>query len=460
MADRMAGPLAGALALALMLQGCSVRGGPALDRAEIPAAPDNWAARPDMETADIAFPDGWVGQFADADLSAAIATAFARNRSLQSVLAQLRAARAAGRIDRADLFPRIDFSASASDAEGNPALYQGNVTASWEVDIWGRNLANARAGNAEYRAAAADYAAARQALAASVAQAWYDRAAARESQQLAERDLETRNDTLRITDARFRAGLASRLDVRLAQVAVSNSEDRLQATLRASDNAARRLEVLTGQYPEGEAQGASALVAPSPLPVTRLPAAVLAGRPDLVAAEARVDAAGLRAVDARHAMFPQLTLSLGADSQSGDIGDVFNPSRYLTAIAGGLLQPLFRGGALLAEADRRGEIAQAALFDYAEAALTAFQEVEDRLDAEATLARQVEVTGIAADEARKAVGLTRSRYVNGRSTIFDLLNAQSGAIAAEIRAVEARRARIENRIALHLAMGSEPFAAQ
>lgn len=447
----------------IALSACSVRGAPDLDMAAVPAAPDGWAARPDLSLTDTdglkpgTVSNGWVKRFNDADLESAVQEAFANNRNLQSVLAQLRASRAAMRVSRSGLFPTIDLSGTATDAENAATVYDGSLEASWEVDIWGRNLSLARAGNAEARAAAADFAAARQALAAAVAQAWYDRSAAGISLDLATSDLERRKDTLRITDARFRAGLASRLDVRLAQVAVSNSEDRLETALRSSKNAARALEVLIGRYPSGNAAGASDLVMPQPLPNITAPVSVLAGRPDLIAAEARVDAAGLRAVDARHAMFPQLTLSFEATTRSGNFGDLFDPSTYINAISAGLLQPLFRGGALLAEADRQGELAKSALFDYAQSTLTAFQEVEDRLDAEATLERQVASTATAAEEARAAVGLTRSRYINGRSTIFDLIDAQTTAIASETRAIETRRAQIENRINLHLALGDEPM---
>lgn len=274
---------------------------------------------------------------------------------------------------------------------------------------------------------------------------------------LATSDLERRKDTLRITDARFRAGLASRLDLRLAQVSVSNSEDRVETAVRTARNAARALEVLIGRYPSGTATGAASLVMPPPLPDITAPVAVLAGRPDLIAAEARVDAVGLRAIDARHAMSPQLTLRFDSTTRSGNFGDLFDPGTYINAISAGLLQPLFRGGALLAEADRQGELAKSTLFDYAQSTLTAFQEVEDRLDAEATLERQVASTATAAEEARAAVGLTRSRYINGRSTIFELIDAQTTAIASETRAIETRRAQIENRINLHLALGDEPL---
>lgn len=447
----------------ITLSACSIRGGPDLDMAAVPAAPDGWASRPDLAliNADGLQPgtvsNGWVKRFDDADLESAVQEAFANNRNLQSVLTQLRASRAAMRVSRADLFPTIDLSGTATDAENAATVYDGSLEASWEVDIWGRNLSLARAGNAEARAAAADFAAARQALAAAVAQAWYDRSAARISLDLATSDLERRKDTLRITNARFRAGLASRLDVRLAQVAVSNSEDRLETALRSARNAARALEVLIGRYPSGDAAGASDLVMPQPLPNITAPVSVLAGRPDLIAAEARVDAAGLRAIDARHAMFPQLTLRFDSTTSSGNFGDLFDPGTYINAISAGLLQPLFRGGALLAEADRQGELAKSALFDYAQSTLTAFQEVEDRLDAEATLERQVASAATAAEEARAAVGLTRSRYINGRSTIFDLIDAQTTAIASETRAIETRRAQIENRINLHLALGDEPL---
>ena len=445
------------LAGTLALSACSIRGGPELDRSQIPAAPDNWAARSGITLADNPFPEGWLTTFGDPDLIEATRASFDRNRNLQSVLAQLEAVRAASRIARADLFPRVDLNLGGSDPDNAAATYTGNLTASWEADIWGRNRALAGAGNADFRAAAADYAGARQALAASLARAWYDRAAARITYDLSVRDQETRKDTLRITDARFRAGLASRLDVRLAQTALSNSEAQLTAATRSSQNASRALEVLTGVYPAGKAEGASDLISPPALPQISAPVSVLTGRPDLVAAETRLEAAGLRAVDARHAMLPRLTLSFGSSAQSTNLGDIFDPGTYINAIAGGLLQPLFRGGALLAEADRQGSLARSALFDYAEAALAAYREVEDALDAESTFARQVEATAVAAEEARIAVRLTRSRYINGRSTIFDLLNAQTTAIAAEIRAVEAQRARIENRINLHLAMGNEPL---
>lgn len=450
----------------IALSACSIRGGPDLDVATVPAAPDGWASRPDLALSDAdgqqpgTASNGWVKRFDDADLENAVQEAFVNNRNLQSVLAQLRASRAAMRISRADLFPTIDLSGTATDAENAATVFDGSLEASWEVDIWGRNLSLARAGNSEARAAAADFAAARQALAAAVAQAWYDRSAARISLDLATSDLERRKDTLRITNARFRAGLASRLDVRLAQVAVSNSEDRLETALRTARNAARALEVLIGRYPSGNAAGASNLMMPQPLPNITAPVSVLAGRPDLIAAEARVDAAGLRAVDARHAMFPQLTLRFDATTRSGNLGDLFDPSTYINAISAGLLQPLFRGGALLAEANRQGELAKSALFDYAQSTLTAFQEVEDRLDAEATLERQVASTATAAEEARAAVGLTRSRYINGRSTIFDLIDAQTTAIASETRAIETRRAQIENRINLHLALGDEPLPSE
>ncbi|PHR21831.1 MAG: hypothetical protein COA41_01620 [Sphingopyxis sp.] len=454
------------VSLLFLLSACAIRGGPELDRTVVPDAPDNWAARPDIvtvaeneETIPPIYPDGWLRSFSDEMLEQAVREAFAHNRNLRAVLAELRAARAAMRVSRADLFPQVDISASANNAENAAAVYDGALAASWEADIWGRNLALAGAGRADARAAAADFAAARQAVAAAVARAWYDRSAAGITLELATRDLERRQDTLRITNARFRAGLASRLDVRLAQVAVSNSQDRLEAAIRASANAARALEVLAGRYPAGEAGGATDLITPAALPSVAAPVAVLAGRPDLIAAEERVAAAGLRATDARHAMFPQLNLRFDAGSSSGNFGDIFDPGTYISAISGGLLQPLFRGGALLAEADRQGEQARAALFDYAQAVLTAYQEVENRLDAEATLARQVDATATAAEEAQAAVVLTRSRYINGRSTIFDLINSQTTAIAAETRAIEARRARIENRINLHLALGNEPLGS-
>jgi len=440
---------------ALALSGCSIAGGPKLDMASIPNAPDAWAARPDLPVSPIG--DGWVNSFGDTDLQSLVAEALTNNRNLQSVGARLQAARASMRIARADLFPTVGLSATGTRTENIPNVYNATVSASWEADIWGRNLSLAKAGVADARRATADFTGARLALAGAVTRAYYDLSAAKQSEALARKDLATRKDTQRITDARSRAGLASMLDVRLARVAVANSEDRVQASLRSATNASRALEVLVGRYPSAQAQSTADLLAPRALPNISSPVSVLAGRPDLIAAEAGLEAAGLRAVNARHAMLPSLSINFSATSRSGSFANLFDPKTYVNAIAGSLLQPLFQGGALIAEANRQGELARAALFTYAETTLKAYQEVENSLDAEATLARQVEASATAAEEARTAVRLTRSRYVNGRSTIFDLLNAQTTAIGAETRAVEAKRARIENRVILHLALGDAPL---
>src|SRR5690606_28350357 len=133
--------------------------------------------------------------------------------------------------------------------------------------------------------------------------------------------------------------------------------------------------------------------------------------------------------------------------------DVFDPDYVASTIAGGLLQPVFRGGALRAESGRARAVAEERLAAYANLALTAYREAEDALDAEAAFTEQENALLIAAEEARQAEALAERNCTPGVGTIFELLEAHRRRISAERPLIATRADRVSTRIGLYLAIG-------
>lgn len=463
----------GGAALALiLLAGCASMDQPLLD-AQMPEAPAHWTGAQDVG----APPAGdWVSAFGDDALRALIGEAMQRNNTVLAAAANLEAARANARSMRAGLLPTLGASANASRSAfvTNPSIaaqtgdtttqvnrrvyindYGLGAQASWEVDLWGRLRDETKAAYRNARASLADYRGAELAVAGAVAQSWYGLIEARLQRELAERDVAALESSLRVTERRYERGVASSLDVRLARSALGSGQATLAFRQRAEKEAARTLEVLLGRYPAAELAAAQSLPQLHPLAGAGAPGDILIRRPDLVAAEARMEAAGLQARAARKQLLPRLTLSSRIGTSGPNIADAIDPERLAGNIAAGLVQPLFQGGRLLADAKRARATAEASLLTYVQTALDAYKEAEDALSAESFLASQEASLKFAYEEASAAETLTERRYASGAATIFNLLDAQTRRISAESAYIEATRQRLTNRVQLYLAIGGD-----
>ncbi|MEZ5955438.1 MAG: efflux transporter outer membrane subunit [Hyphomonas sp.] len=442
----------------------SLAGEPVEFFAVAPDAPADWVAR---GVAGEAVQGDWLSQFNDPVMTSLVAEALAHNPTLRAREAAVRAAEAQTRVARSAGRPNIDASLSAGGTStGTPAdrinseSYGLSVDASWEADLWGRIGASVRAAQADYSASEADLAAAELSLAAQAAIAWISLNEARAQEHLAEQTYDARDRVRLLTERRFQRGLAEALDVRTARSALANAEAAIAARRQFSGEAARRLEILLGRYPAAE------LDAPAAIPVLPMivpdgnPALMLSRRPDIAAQEARVEAAGLRAEQARLAMLPSLRFTASAGNTSTDIGDVFDPELIAARLIGGLTLPLFHGGRLDAQRDAAVAQAESAVANYASAALSAWSEVENALAADTLLATQEDAQSRSLEEAKLAEELAERQYTSGTITIFNLIDAQTRRITAESQLISVRSSRAANRISYHLALGGGlPVAA-
>ncbi|MEO0399570.1 MAG: TolC family protein [Pseudomonadota bacterium] len=513
------------IALAMTATGCKTVDVEKLAVA-LPEAPKEWSAETSWQTPPVG---DWLATFEDETLEALVAEAMLANNDLLAAASNLRAAREAAKVTRANQLPTLDANPSASrnafvtdpsfaaqsgggdaslagtrandledqfgvDIDNDGELdgldllapdpntgelvsgqdgipdsplpnrrawinnYALGAQVQWEVDLWGRLLDETKAANRDASASLADYAAARQSIASSVAQAWFALIEARQQRELADRDVAARERNLRVTERRYNRGVATSLDVRLSRSALGSSQATQALQSRLEKEAGRRLEVLLGRYPSAELSAAPSLPSLPRLKGVGAPGDILARRPDLAAAELRMEAAGLRARAARKLMLPRLTLSSQISTSGPQLDNVIDPERLAGNAAAGLVMPLFRGGRLKASARQARAQAEASLLSYAQTALQAYEEAENAIAAETYLAAREGALRLAYEEAAEAEKITERRYAEGASSIFNLLDAQTRRISSESAYILAQRERVANRVVLYLAIGGDFIA--
>ena len=411
------------------------------------------AAPEDLPTTD------WVGSFSDGTLSQLVDEALEANTNIRAAAARVDAALARADISAADRLPSVSASSRASRNEnaGNSNFsstsLSGGISANWEADLWGRIRDGIESSELEAAATAADYAGARLSIAGQVSQSWFDVIEARLLTELSERDVETQERALRLTQRRFEGGVAGSSDVRLARSSLANSQA-LQASRRQRlSSTTRRLEILLRRYPAEELQAAADLPTLPPLSGAGTPGYVLRKRPDLLAAERRLQAQGLQIDVARKNLLPRLTLDGSGTLAAGGLNKLFNLDALVGSLVAGLSAPIFQGGRLKANIDQQEAILRQQLEGYAGTALDAYLEVENALDGEQRLYEREVALRTSLNEAREAENRLELRYTEGLATILQLLDAQSRRLSAEGQLIGARKERLANRVRMHVALG-------
>ncbi len=414
-------------------------------------------------------PEAWWTGFGEPALDAAVTRALEQNRDLQMAAARLDAAAALAVQAGASLEPTVDAGLNGSRTRRNfigfPIPGGGSVLSTtttsfgvsldlgWELDLWGRVRAGEAVTLANAQAAAADLAALRLSVVAQTCKAFFAVAEAREQLALAETTLRSHRSSADFVRESYRRGVRPALDAHLAEATAQDGEAAVAQRRDLHDRAVRQLELLLGDYPAGRAAGGVALPAELPAVPAGLPSELLRRRPDLLAAERRLAAAGCRVDEARAALYPRLSLTASGGTSSRDPDDLIDPDFRVWSLGGNLLLPLFRGGALRAAVAQTEADQREALAGYGNALLRAFGEVETALAAEGRLAARERATLAAAAHSRDAAAAARTRYLGGIADILTLLESQRQEAQATSQAIALRRLRLENRIDLFLALG-------
>jgi NodT family efflux transporter outer membrane factor (OMF) lipoprotein len=403
-------------------------------------------------------PIGWLSEFGDPRLEAIVAEALEHNLDLQTAAAQLEVARQAAIKAGAGLYPFISAGAGGSSTGG----YEGGDTTTtsgvsldvvWEVDLWGGIRAGKAAGRADYESADSQYGYARLSLAAQTAKAWFQAIEGKLQVELAEQNIEIFERSLSLTEARYTAGLTSELDIHLARFQLATGEELLRQSRSAYELGVRSLEVLLGRYPDAEIELATELAAVPPPVAAGIPAEVLERRPDLVAAERQVAAAFYTIQVAQAARLPSLALTGSAGGASSDLRDLIGAPNPFWSLAAGLFAPIFTGGELKANVEIATSQQQAALHQYVQVVLVAFNEVETALTNDEYLREAQQFQEIAVQEIADGLRQALVQYDVGLIDVTTVLLIQQSSVSTERQLLRLRNRRLANRINLYLSLG-------
>jgi multidrug efflux system outer membrane protein len=401
----------------------------------------------------------WWLAFHDPVLNDLIGQATEANAQLAVAAARVKQARAIAGIAASDRSVQVGAGIGAQRG-GDPTqpaatTYQGQLTASYEVDLFGRVSANVSAAQADADASSATYRSVLLSLQADVAQTYYRiRATDAELATLA-KATDLRAQSVKVNQSRFDNGDIGEFDLVRAktELAAARAEEiglqRQRATLEHA------LAVLLGKPAAAFSAGANPLLDVAALPVipAGLPSALLERRPDVTAAQRAMVASNARIGVARAAMFPALGLSAAGGGESVALSNVLKMSGHSWLLGALLSMPVIDGGRNKANIARSEAVLEESVAAYRQNVLTAFAEVEDNLAGLRILAGQSEQVDAGVVYARRSADLAQKLYAAGRSSYLDLLDAQRNLAAAERNAAQLHGNQAVTTVALIRSLG-------
>ncbi|PTQ09789.1 RND transporter [Sphingomonas oleivorans] len=401
---------------------------------------------------------GWWRGFGDPVLTRIVETALANNMDIAIAASRVEEARAQFRFAEGQRLPSLVAAAAGSEQRSvnafgigtNQTVGQAQLSAAYDLDLFGRLSSVSAAARASLLATEAARDTIRLAIASSAASGYILLRSLDARLVLLRDTLAARAESLHIARRRAEAGYSTRLELQQAEAEYHATEQLIPSVELAISRQEDGLRLLLGESPGAIERGtAFAMLRPLPVP-SALPSAMLRRRPDIAQAEQQLVAAD-RSLDAARAAFMpgiQLTASGGyvASTLLSDPIGIFS-------LGGSILAPLFQGGRLHAQADAASARRDQAAIAYRRAALTAFREVEDALAAVRRTAEQEHALAAQREALAGALRLATNRYQAGYSPYLDQLDAQRGLLAAELALVQSRADRLTALISLYQSLG-------
>jgi multidrug efflux system outer membrane protein len=444
------------LAFAAILAACASTGRKPAPPMPMPAEYDE-AALPGaaVPTAD------WWRAFGSPALSDQVVAALAANVDIGIANERVMEAQAQAQAAGASLLPSLSLGLSGNRRGGDNTDSQGSVNASlgasYELDLWGKNGAAARAARLAVRASEADRAAVRLGIAGAVITANVDLLALRARLAVADENIDIAQQVLRVVESRHRNGAASALDLARQRNALFNQQAALLPLQVQQRQLLTGLAILLNQTPQGFANPAFALQGlVVPQIAAGLPATLLLQRPDLLAAEAQLAAANASLASARAALLPSISLTGSAGAASSSLTGLLSSPAWSYALGAQLLQSIFDGGRQRAQVEGAAARERALVLGYRKAILTALADVESALAACSRLAIQEQLQMKGVEQANLALQLAQVRYRAGTDDLIVLLDAQRSLFQAQDGLAQLRRSRLLAALALFKALGGGP----
>src|ERR1700722_2978676 len=405
--------------------------------------------------------DWWHG-FGSAQLDELIAEAERNNDDLAGAVARVREADAQARIAGAPLLPSVDLGATATRERaqvsgGGPRVFNvfsPGLSASYELDFWGKNRALRDAARAAATASRYDQQTIALTVVSSVATTYFQALELRDRIQVAQQNLENGEKILKGFKAEQSAGTATGLDVAQQATTVALLNAAVPPLLQQLRQTVHALAVLVGKTPESVDIDTGTLTnLSSPVIVEGLPSQLLSRRPDVAEAEQQLIAANADIGVARAALFPSIQLTASGGYESSALTSLVSPPNRVYALTAGLTQPIFHGGALRGQVDFSHARYTELLTTYHKTVLTAFSNVEDALVATQQTAEQQKRQQEAVVTARRAFEFAQMQMSAGVVNILTVLNTENALFSAQDELAQVNYLHLQALVNLFTALG-------
>jgi len=435
--------------LAVLITGCTM--GPKYTR---PPVTETETYREDLIAGESIANLPWWELFGDSVLQELITEALENNRDLRASMARIDEARANLGIVRANLYPRVDYSAGGSydgtfgedkDASGSGSAV---IDASYQVDLWGRVSRLNEAALQELLSTEEAYRGVTIALVTEVASSYLLLRDIDNRLLVSEYTAEARRRSLDVIKAKYNAGIVSEVDVNQSEIQLADAEVSVKNFERIRAQTENVISMLLSKPPMSIERGFTIeeQIFPPEIP-TGLPSDLLERRPDLLEAERKLHAQTARIGVAEALKYPQLNLS-------ADLGAQF--TSLTTGFAGlgaQLFGPLFNAGANQRRVDVEVARTEQLLNRYEQTFYTALREVEDAMVAANTYKEEYKIRSGQVEAAQSAADLSWVRYEGGMTSYLEVLDVQRSLFTAQLKSSETLQLQLSSIVRLYKALG-------
>jgi NodT family efflux transporter outer membrane factor (OMF) lipoprotein len=460
--------LQAAALIAALTAGCAV--GPNYKRPEFNSAASYKEAgdwKP-SEPNDILSRGPWWEIFNDAQLNQLEAQINISNENVKAAAAAFDQARALVSQARAGFWPTIAASVGRQRGSANAYPFTTTtlttnsvgVTGSWNLDIWGEIRRTTESDVASAQSSAAALAAAQLSAQSEFATDYFELRAQDQLQKLLDDTVEAQTLSLKITQSRYKFGVAAKADVVSAEAQLLSSQaQQINAKIQRAI-LEHALAVLIGQQPAGFSLAPTAIRTDVPTVPADVPSTLLERRPDVAQAERKVAAANAQIGVYVAAYFPSLTLSGSDQYTSPTWSHLFALPNRIWSVGPLLAETLFDGGLRRAQVAQARAAYEASVDNYRQTVLTSFEQVEDQIATLRILEQQAVIEDAAVKAAREAEVLTLNQYKAGTVPYSSVITAQTTRLTSEETELTVLSSRLQASVALIEALGGGWTSAQ